>query len=122
MRQRALQAVKKLDSQASTGINLTPVMDKITLSELVTDYLGFSVPINIPSNITVELTALLTRFLELAIQNSSRGPNILSKMFMDSQSSPRQCRNISNQATIASLHILLNPPFTNQPNIRRCRT
>jgi len=94
MRQRALQAVKKPDFQASTGINLTHVLAKIALSELVTDYFGFSVPINIPSNVTVELTVLLTRFLELAIQNSSRGPNILSKMFVDSQSSPRQCRNI----------------------------
>jgi len=90
MRQHALQAIKKPDSQASTRINLMQVLDKITLSELVTDYFGFSVPINIPSNVTVELTALLTRFLEHAIQNSSRGPKILSKMFVDSQSSPRQ--------------------------------
>jgi len=122
MRQRALQAVKKPDSQASTRINLTQVLDKITLSELVTHYFGFSVPINIPSNVTVELTALLNRFLRLAIQNSSRGPNILSKMFVDSQSSPRKCSNISNQATMAPLHIFLNPPFTNQPTIRCCRT
>jgi hypothetical protein len=84
MRQRALQAVKKPDSQASTGINLTQVLDKITLSELVTDYFDFSVPVNIPSKVTVELTALLARFLRLAIQNSSRGPSILSKMFVDS--------------------------------------
>jgi hypothetical protein len=55
MRQHALQAVKKPDSQANTGINLTQVLDKITLSELVTDYFGFSVPIKIPSNVTVEL-------------------------------------------------------------------
>jgi len=122
MRQRALQAVNKPDSQANTGINLTQVLDIITLSELVTDYLGFCAPVNIPSNVTVELAVLLTRFLELAIQNSSRGPNILSKMFVDSQSSPMLCRNISNQGTIASLHILLNPPFTNQPIIRRCGT
>jgi len=82
MMKRALQAAKKPDSQASTGTKLTQVLGIITPSELVTDYLGFSVPINIPSNVTAELTALLTRFLELAIQNFSRGPNILSKLFV----------------------------------------
>jgi hypothetical protein len=51
MRQRVLQAVKKSGSQASTGINLTQVLGKITLSYLITDYFGFSVPVNIPSNV-----------------------------------------------------------------------
>jgi hypothetical protein len=53
MRQCPAQAVKKQDSLASTRINLTKVVGKITLSVLVTDYFGFSLPINIPSNVTV---------------------------------------------------------------------